>query len=86
MTRAKALLIVVGNPVILRTDPTWGRFIQYCVEQGGYTGCQLPVSAADDALSRQLEEMDLKETDENGVATGESAVQQFLDLEWRNEQ
>uniref|UniRef100_A0A8C7LRI8 RNA helicase n=1 Tax=Oncorhynchus mykiss TaxID=8022 RepID=A0A8C7LRI8_ONCMY len=38
MTRAKALLIVVGNPVILNKDPTWERFISYCVEEQGYTG------------------------------------------------
>ncbi|XP_035236644.1 putative helicase mov-10-B.2 isoform X2 [Anguilla anguilla] len=29
VTRAKALLIVVGNPLILTKDPTWGRFISY---------------------------------------------------------
>uniref|UniRef100_A0A3Q3WQ27 RNA helicase n=1 Tax=Mola mola TaxID=94237 RepID=A0A3Q3WQ27_MOLML len=38
VTRAKALLIVVGNPRILNTDPTWARFIQYCKDEGGYTG------------------------------------------------
>uniref|UniRef100_A0A673H546 RNA helicase n=1 Tax=Sinocyclocheilus rhinocerous TaxID=307959 RepID=A0A673H546_9TELE len=38
VTRAKALFIMVGNPTILRTDETWGRFIDFCFEQGGYTG------------------------------------------------
>ncbi|XP_060912677.1 putative helicase mov-10-B.2 isoform X2 [Labrus mixtus] len=38
VTRAKALLIVVGNPRVLNTDPTWARFIQYCQDKGGYTG------------------------------------------------
>uniref|UniRef100_A0A671K5I0 RNA helicase n=1 Tax=Sinocyclocheilus anshuiensis TaxID=1608454 RepID=A0A671K5I0_9TELE len=38
MTRAKALLIVVGNPVILSKDPTWQRFIRYCELEQGYTG------------------------------------------------
>uniref|UniRef100_A0A672QYS9 RNA helicase n=1 Tax=Sinocyclocheilus grahami TaxID=75366 RepID=A0A672QYS9_SINGR len=38
MTRAKALLIVVGNPVILSKDPTWQRFIRYCELEHGYTG------------------------------------------------
>uniref|UniRef100_A0A8C7FGJ8 RNA helicase n=1 Tax=Oncorhynchus kisutch TaxID=8019 RepID=A0A8C7FGJ8_ONCKI len=27
VTRAKALLIVVGNPLVLRGDPTWGRYV-----------------------------------------------------------
>ncbi|XP_051985600.1 putative helicase mov-10-B.1 [Xyrauchen texanus] len=38
MTRAKALLIVVGNPVILSKDPTWQRFIRYCEHEQGCTG------------------------------------------------
>uniref|UniRef100_A0AAY4D238 RNA helicase n=1 Tax=Denticeps clupeoides TaxID=299321 RepID=A0AAY4D238_9TELE len=30
MTRAKALLIVIGNPVILMKNPTWERYVLYC--------------------------------------------------------
>ncbi|XP_077429525.1 putative helicase mov-10-B.1 [Vanacampus margaritifer] len=30
MTRAQALLIVVGNPVVLSTDDVWKCFIKYC--------------------------------------------------------
>ncbi|RXN36849.1 helicase mov-10 [Labeo rohita] len=41
VTRAKSLLIMVGNPIILQTDPTWGSFIKYCIDQGGYTGYDL---------------------------------------------
>ncbi|NXV78175.1 SDE3 helicase, partial [Atlantisia rogersi] len=38
ITRAKALLIVVGNPAVLSKDPHWQRFLRYCREEGGYTG------------------------------------------------
>ncbi|NXK34384.1 SDE3 helicase, partial [Piprites chloris] len=38
LTRAKALLIVVGNPAVLRQDEHWHRFITYCKEEGGYRG------------------------------------------------
>uniref|UniRef100_A0A4W6DP67 RNA helicase n=1 Tax=Lates calcarifer TaxID=8187 RepID=A0A4W6DP67_LATCA len=38
VTRAKALLIVVGNPRVLNTDPTWAHFIKYCSDEGGYDG------------------------------------------------
>ncbi|NXF90644.1 SDE3 helicase, partial [Eubucco bourcierii] len=38
ITRAKALLIVVGNPAVLSKDQHWQRFLRYCREQGGYTG------------------------------------------------
>ncbi|XP_023659848.1 putative helicase mov-10-B.1 isoform X3 [Paramormyrops kingsleyae] len=53
MTRAKALLIVVGNPVILCKDPTWKRFIHYCKERRGCTGFDLAeVEEEDDVLMR----------------------------------
>ncbi|NXC40338.1 SDE3 helicase, partial [Penelope pileata] len=39
LTRAKALLIVVGNPAVLSKDPHWHRFLRYCRDEGGYTGC-----------------------------------------------
>ncbi|NWV53748.1 SDE3 helicase, partial [Daphoenositta chrysoptera] len=38
ITRAKALLIVVGNPAVLSKDPHWLRFLRYCKEEGSYTG------------------------------------------------
>ncbi|XP_078409442.1 RNA helicase Mov10l1-like [Cetorhinus maximus] len=42
ITRAKALLIVVGNPHILLKDPCWGAFLEYCVVNDAYVGCNLP--------------------------------------------
>lgn len=38
MTRAKSLLIVIGNPIILDTDKYWGLFIRYCVDNKAYIG------------------------------------------------
>uniref|UniRef100_A0A4W6DR79 RNA helicase n=1 Tax=Lates calcarifer TaxID=8187 RepID=A0A4W6DR79_LATCA len=37
VTRAKALLIVVGNPRVLNTDPTWAQYVVTC-DEGGYDG------------------------------------------------
>ncbi|XP_021121333.1 putative helicase MOV-10 isoform X3 [Heterocephalus glaber] len=42
VTRAKALLIVVGNPLLLGHDPDWKAFLEFCKENGGYTGCPFP--------------------------------------------
>ncbi|XP_063049770.1 putative helicase mov-10-B.1 [Engraulis encrasicolus] len=84
MTRAKALLIVVGNPVILRTDPTWGRFLEYCTSESGYTGFDFSTTEGAEEVVARLQALTL--TPEDIVATGESAVQQLLDPEWRNEQ
>ena len=38
MTRAKALLIVVGNPHILSQDPDWCTLLDWAVGRGCYTG------------------------------------------------
>ncbi|XP_047476876.1 putative helicase mov-10-B.1 [Penaeus chinensis] len=38
VTRAKALLIVVGCPEILSLDEHWGRLLNFIVEKGGYCG------------------------------------------------
>ncbi|OWF53196.1 putative helicase MOV-10 isoform X2 [Mizuhopecten yessoensis] len=38
LTRAKALLVVIGNPQTLSHDQHWKSFIDYCKENGGYTG------------------------------------------------
>jgi hypothetical protein len=43
MTRAKALLIVVGNPQILQLDRSWMRFMQFCYANGGYKDSGLPL-------------------------------------------
>lgn len=44
ITRSQELLIVVGNPHILSKDFFWHSFVRYCVVNGCYTGCDLPLS------------------------------------------
>uniref|UniRef100_A0A1A8HGY1 RNA helicase n=1 Tax=Nothobranchius korthausae TaxID=1143690 RepID=A0A1A8HGY1_9TELE len=88
VTRAKALLIVVGNPIVLNTDDTWKRFIQYCKEEGGCTGLVQPEKDDYEVVLR-LSALYISieghgETNEK-VETYESVVQQQLDPEWRND-
>ncbi|XP_054251935.1 helicase MOV-10 [Indicator indicator] len=60
ITRAKALLIVVGNPAVLSKDQHWQRFLRYCREQGGYTGYPYEdESPADDSLAADLHALHL---------------------------
>lgn len=81
VTRAKALLIIVGNPLVLRSDPTWARFLEYCTEKGGYRG--YVQAEADEEIVARLSALYLDMTME--VVTAESVVQQQLNPEWRSE-
>ena len=38
VTRAKALLIIVGNPHVLQRDVCWRKMLQFCVDNKAYTG------------------------------------------------
>ncbi|XP_077947389.1 putative helicase mov-10-B.2 [Gasterosteus aculeatus] len=61
MTRAQALLIVVGDPRVLKTDHNWNTFIHYCATNGCYRG--ITVSDAEE---------DHRASVEGGAATGET--------------
>ena len=41
LTRAQALLIVIGNPVVLSLDPIWREFLDYVHIRGGWRGKQI---------------------------------------------
>lgn len=43
ITRARSLLIIVGNPHIVAKDRHWDKLLRYCVDHGSYLGCSLPV-------------------------------------------
>lgn len=51
MTRAQALLLVVGDPNVLSLDPLWRSFLNYVHANGGWTG--LPISWDPDAPVRE---------------------------------
>jgi superfamily I DNA and/or RNA helicase len=41
-TRARQLLVVVGDPHILCLDDSWSALLRYAVAHGAYRGCELP--------------------------------------------
>nr|CAD7259927.1 unnamed protein product [Timema shepardi] len=43
MTRAKSLLIVVGNPNILQCDYYWHQLLNYCHKNNAYRGVKFPL-------------------------------------------
>ncbi|GAQ77983.1 RNA helixase SDE3 [Klebsormidium nitens] len=42
VTRAQALLIIIGNPHVLAQDRCWGAMYEYCRNNGAYVGCEGP--------------------------------------------
>ncbi|TRY89114.1 hypothetical protein DNTS_011152 [Danionella cerebrum] len=82
MTRAKALLIVVGNPVILSKDSTWQRFIQYCELEQGYTGFSHNDAEGEDDLVRRITSLKIGAEVPDSE---ESPFQQHVHPEWKTE-
>ncbi|KAJ4432477.1 hypothetical protein ANN_21096 [Periplaneta americana] len=56
MTRAKALLIIVGDPDVLQCDLHWRELILYCRQNGGYVGHPLKLMP----LPQQMEQLNFK--------------------------
>nr|KAG5690384.1 hypothetical protein BaRGS_002341 [Batillaria attramentaria] len=50
MTRAKALLVVIGNPNVLACNRSWKHFIDYCHTEGALRGQELLHSDDDSSL------------------------------------
>lgn len=84
ITRARSLLIVVGNPVILNKDPAWEKFISYCVKEKGYTGFDFKDAEGEDDIVSRLATLKINMDSDSPVAE-ESALQQYVDPEWKNE-
>ncbi|KAJ0023976.1 hypothetical protein NQD34_003875 [Periophthalmus magnuspinnatus] len=82
VTRARSLLIVVGNPVILNKDPTWNKFISYCVNEKAYTGFDFNDAEGEEEVVSRLASLKICDR----VIGEESALQRFVDPEWKNEQ
>ena len=55
LTRARALLVILGNPHLLSRDPVWRLVLNFCVERGSYTGCDLPIEY--ESLTNDVDEM-----------------------------
>ncbi|KAJ7954859.1 Regulator of nonsense transcripts 1-like [Quillaja saponaria] len=42
LTRARSLLIIIGNPHIICKDPYWNKILWHCVDNSSYQGCSPP--------------------------------------------
>ena len=43
ITRAKALLVIIGDPNALWEDASWRELLQYAVDHNSYRGCPQPL-------------------------------------------
>jgi len=97
VTRAKALLIVVGNPEVLSLDPLWRAFLNYIYLNGGWVGPDIPwdpevpvdEKGGYDAGIRKAAELDMNEfTRRMEEAVGgdgaEMDVDANVDRPWRD--
>jgi helicase MOV-10 len=53
VTRAQALLIVVGNPRVLKSDPSWSRFLQHCSKTESCRG----VNVVEDSINNIIDQL-----------------------------
>ncbi|XP_004689698.1 PREDICTED: putative helicase MOV-10 isoform X2 [Condylura cristata] len=80
VTRAKALLVVVGNPLLLGHDPDWNEFLKFCKDNGGYTGCPFPTKP-----DLQQGQYLLQELSKLSVSTSGPPNHDYLPVEQRGE-
>jgi helicase MOV-10 len=87
VTRAKALLIVIGNPNVLGLDPLWRSFLNYIYNNNGWKGPDIPwdpsepVSEAGgyDAVVRNSAEMDMNDFTRRMEGSVMEGVDEVLD-------
>jgi len=74
LTRAQALMVIVGNPYLLCKDKGWLQLIEFCLENNAYTGCDkqslLETIETEKANPNRLQEQHLQEYNVNFTAPG----------------
>ncbi|XP_050414418.2 putative helicase MOV-10 [Patella vulgata] len=80
VTRAKALLIIVGNPNILTLDDTWSSFIDYIKENGGLAGTE-QLDDQDDMLEDIIQRLNTVQLTDIDIET----ASHFNDQSWRQD-
>uniref|UniRef100_A0A6J0SIU3 RNA helicase n=1 Tax=Pogona vitticeps TaxID=103695 RepID=A0A6J0SIU3_9SAUR len=89
ITRAKALLIIIGNPRTLAKDLHWGEFLKYCRKNNAYRGYhyvegETEEEEDEEVLAAELCSLSLnRQPVENNI--GESHIQQQVEPEWRHD-
>ncbi|XP_071810041.1 RNA helicase Mov10l1-like isoform X1 [Asterias amurensis] len=72
ITRAQALMVIIGNPNVLAKDKHWRALLNYCLELGAYTGTQPPALTQDS-------DADVESLDGDGEPSDSSPRQQDVE-------
>ncbi|PFX17671.1 putative helicase MOV-10 [Stylophora pistillata] len=81
VTRAQALLIVIGNPNMLRMDENWTRLLEYCNENDACVGAERNNEAAN--IANVLRKLHLYEEESPEVRDSEISQRQLQEQpEW----
>lgn len=64
LTRAKALMVIVGNPYTLSEDACWNRILEFCLSKGAYRGVPYkPTSHTSRSLDKAMSNLTLETED-----------------------
>jgi len=93
VTRAQALLIVIGNPKVLERDIHWRTLLHFCIENDAYIGCDYNPSRReniDEAIDNTISGLaTFKISDDRESTNGRdnpSAMTEQENPEWRFEE
>eukprot|EP00658_Telonema_sp_P-2_P036340 TRINITY_DN2630_c0_g1_i8.p1 TRINITY_DN2630_c0_g1~~TRINITY_DN2630_c0_g1_i8.p1 ORF type:complete len:251 (-),score=63.49 TRINITY_DN2630_c0_g1_i8:184-936(-) len=75
MTRAKALLVVVGDPLACQWDPNFECLLKHCVKKDAYRGCFNPFRK-----QQESEGLEAHEEEEEGEENVAGAVQRMTEM------
>ena len=82
VTRAQALLIIIGNPNVLYKDPTWGKFINWCEDNNARKGARRREEEGSvDSLDHMLQNLTLRNND-NTSDQSNHIEESGLDSSW----
>ncbi|KAF7307812.1 hypothetical protein MKEN_01141300 [Mycena kentingensis (nom. inval.)] len=82
ITRAKELLVVVGNPNVLQQDPFWRSFLQFTLRNKLYSGPELKIELDGNYMSRLESELiggdGVLDEEEHGIAMAGGIAREIL--------
>ncbi|KAK9933257.1 hypothetical protein M0R45_020458 [Rubus argutus] len=82
ITRAKSLLIIIGNPHIISKDPNWNKLLWRCADNSSYQGCNPPDRQEEFSYENQTQEDHWNNNEEN---TSFSRTDDWVQGSWDTE-